>query len=51
MVMFLSDAEIKHIRELFRIIDTDHDGIISFEEIKEFLIKYDEYDGDDEIHQ
>lgn len=51
MVMFLSDAEIKYIREVFRIIDVNHDGIISFQELKEFLIKYDEYNSDEEIYQ
>jgi len=51
MVMFLSDAELKYIREVFRIIDVNHDGIISFQELKEFLIKYDEYNSDEEISQ
>merc|ERR1711976_298080 len=49
MVMFLSDAEIKHIRELFRLIDFDHDGIISFDELKTFMVNNDAYEGDDEI--
>ena len=51
MVIFQSDAEIKHIREVFRIIDSDHDGVVGFAELKEFMIKYDEYNNDEEITQ
>ena len=51
MVMFLSDAEIKYIREVFKNIDTNHNGIISHQNLKEFLIRYDEYNSDEEITQ
>lgn len=51
MVMFLADAEIKHLREIFRDIDADHDGIIGRQELKEFFAKHDEYVNDDEIIQ
>ena len=51
MVMFLSDAEIKHIRDVFRLVDHDHDGVIGFEELRDFLKDHNEYEGDEEIYQ
>jgi Ca2+-binding EF-hand superfamily protein len=51
MVMFLSDAEIKHIRDVFRLVDQDHDGVIGFEELRDFLKEHNEYEGDEQIYQ